>query len=231
MAWNGSGTYSRPVTTVSPATGGTTIDVADQNTYTADVAAGVNACLAKNGENAATANLQMGGFKHTGAADGVDADDYATVGQISDLTEAILGTSDEFDYTNTAGDSMTASTWTQVNWAGANYKLANESGMYQCNVNLSLDSTDDGSFLAVAIYIDPLAAGSPAVSKIGPLVQNNTGGASDLRTGISTIISVNATDRIYVYAYHDSALAKTLTVTAAPSTLCWFNGFRVLGTS
>ena len=82
MAWNGSGTYSRPVTTVSPATGGTTIDVADQNTYTADVAAGVNACLAKNGENAATGDINLGSNQLKAVADGTLATDGVNVGQV-----------------------------------------------------------------------------------------------------------------------------------------------------
>jgi len=82
MAWNGSGTFNRITTTVSPAVGGTTIDVADQNTYTADVTAGINACLAKNGENAATANLDMGGFKHQNVNNGSALTDYATLGQV-----------------------------------------------------------------------------------------------------------------------------------------------------
>jgi len=82
VAWNASGTFNRITTTVSPAVGGTTIDVADQNTYTADVTAGINACLAKNGENAATANLDMGGFKHQNVNNGSALTDYATLGQV-----------------------------------------------------------------------------------------------------------------------------------------------------
>ena len=82
MAWSGTGTFSRIVTTVSPATSGTTIDVADQNTYTADVTNGINACLAKNGENTPSSDLPMGGQKHTGVADGVAANDYAALGQL-----------------------------------------------------------------------------------------------------------------------------------------------------
>ena len=49
MAWNGSGTFSRISTSVSPAVTGTTIDSADMNTYTADVTSGINSALAKNG--------------------------------------------------------------------------------------------------------------------------------------------------------------------------------------
>ena len=84
MTWNGSGTYNRLTTTVSPATANTTIDVADQNNYTADVATGINACLAKNGENAATGNLPMGGYKHTNVADGTAASDSVSLGQVQD---------------------------------------------------------------------------------------------------------------------------------------------------
>ena len=94
MTWNGSGTYNRLTTTVSPATANTTIDVADQNNYTADVATGINACLAKNGENAATGNLPMGGYKHTNVADGTAASDSTSLGQVQDsafVYEATVG--------------------------------------------------------------------------------------------------------------------------------------------
>lgn len=85
MTWNGSGTFSRKTTSVSPATGNTTIDSADMNAYTADVTDGINATRAKNGENSPTANLPMGGYKHTGAADGVDDTDYVTMSQLNDF--------------------------------------------------------------------------------------------------------------------------------------------------
>jgi len=81
MAWNASGTFSRISTSVSPATTGTTIDSADMNTYTADVTTGINSCLAKNGENAATGDLDIGGNLITNLGDGVADDDAATVGQ------------------------------------------------------------------------------------------------------------------------------------------------------
>ena len=82
MAWNASGTFSRVVTTVSPSVGDTTIESSAMNTYTADVTAGINACLAKNGENAATGNLDIGSYKITALADGTAATDAATVGQV-----------------------------------------------------------------------------------------------------------------------------------------------------
>jgi len=110
MTWNGSGTYNRLTTTVSPATANTTIDVADQNNYTADVATGINACLAKNGENAATGNLPMGGYKHTNVADGTAASDSVSLGQVQDsafVYEATVG-GDGDDITLTLSPTLTA---------------------------------------------------------------------------------------------------------------------------
>lgn len=80
MAWSGSGTYSLPPA-YSPEVNGTTIDAVRYNGLTSDVASGITACLAKNGENAPTANLPMGGFKHTGAADASATGQYIAFNQ------------------------------------------------------------------------------------------------------------------------------------------------------
>jgi hypothetical protein len=53
------------------------------NTYTADVTAGINSALAKNGENAATSDLDIGGNLITNLSDGVADDDAATVLQVN----------------------------------------------------------------------------------------------------------------------------------------------------
>jgi hypothetical protein len=79
MPWSGTGTYSLPPA-YSPEVNGTVIDAARYNGLTLDIATGLTAALAKNGENVPTANLPMGGFKHTGAADGNAAGQYLTFG-------------------------------------------------------------------------------------------------------------------------------------------------------
>jgi microcystin-dependent protein len=48
-----------------------------------DFMTGINACLNKAGQNSPTANLPMGGYKHTGCADATANDQYATYGQLS----------------------------------------------------------------------------------------------------------------------------------------------------
>lgn len=69
MAWNGSGTYVLP-SAYTPAVNGTIIDAADYNGALNDIATGITNALAKDGQNAATANIPMGSFKFTGLAAG-----------------------------------------------------------------------------------------------------------------------------------------------------------------
>jgi hypothetical protein len=52
-------------------------DVHDQ-----DIASGINDCLKKDGGNHPTANLPMGGYKHTGVADASVSTEYASKGQM-----------------------------------------------------------------------------------------------------------------------------------------------------
>lgn len=61
-------------------------DVHDQ-----DLASGIDACLTKDGSNTPTANLPMGGFKHTGVAVATASDQYATKGQL-DTVAAVTPT-------------------------------------------------------------------------------------------------------------------------------------------
>lgn len=85
MPWNGSGTFALPGASF-PEVNGTTIDATRFNATLNDAAAGITAALAKNGENAATANLPMGGFKHTGAGDATGTGQYIVYGQASSVS-------------------------------------------------------------------------------------------------------------------------------------------------
>jgi len=143
-------------------------------------------------------------------------------------TFTTLGTSDEFDLHTNTTTSIPASTSTAVPFNSAAYATINEYGMYQCNANISIDSVDDGSYISISLYVDPLGVGSPAIRKSGPLVYNQTGGTTVLRIGMSAMIDLDPTDRVYVYTFHNSAGAKTITANTAVN---WFNGFRVLGTA
>lgn len=84
MAWNGAGLFSRVRSWVTDAANGIDIqpDLMDQDTN--DIALGLNNCLTKDGQNSPTADLPMGGKKHTGVADGTARTHYASVGQVQD---------------------------------------------------------------------------------------------------------------------------------------------------
>jgi hypothetical protein len=96
MGWSG-GVYTKG----NSATGGWTGDAASgigieagrHDTQDNDFATGINTCLTKDGQNTPTANLPMGGFKHTGIANASARTDYAAFGQVQDSTSVWGGTS------------------------------------------------------------------------------------------------------------------------------------------
>lgn len=83
MGWNGSGTFNPPTPPDFPAVAGEVILAARFNTVINAICAGMANCVTKDGQNAASANLPMGGSRHTGCGDGVANTDYATVGQMN----------------------------------------------------------------------------------------------------------------------------------------------------
>lgn len=95
MSWSG-GTYTKG----NNATGGWTgdaslgigIEAGRHDTQDNDFATGINTCLTKDGQNAATADLPMGGFKHTNVAVATARNNYGAVSQIQDGDFIWLGT-------------------------------------------------------------------------------------------------------------------------------------------
>jgi hypothetical protein len=86
---DGSGTYTLPAG--NPVTSGTVISSSWANTTLQDIANAVTASIAKDGQTVPSANLPMGGFKHTGVADGTARNHYASVGQSQDFSAQTLG--------------------------------------------------------------------------------------------------------------------------------------------
>lgn len=111
MPWNGSGTYSPPVATF-PEVNGTVIDANRYNPTISDLAAGITACLAKDGQNVPVTNLPMGGFKHTGANVAANSGEYVTFNQAGAKFPGLgIGTA-PFPWTESAIDlSTTGAVW------------------------------------------------------------------------------------------------------------------------
>jgi hypothetical protein len=95
MAWV-SGTYTKG----NASTGGWTGDAASligieagrHDTQDNDFQDGINNCLTKDGQNTPTANLPMGGFKHTGVGNASANDQYTAWGQLRNGTPVYLDT-------------------------------------------------------------------------------------------------------------------------------------------
>ena len=90
MSRNGSGTYNLPVG--NPVVTGTTITSNWGNTTMSDIATALTGSVAADGQTPITGNLQMGGNKVTGMADGTASTDAATYGQVVGINSVITGT-------------------------------------------------------------------------------------------------------------------------------------------
>lgn len=82
MAFNGSGVYVRLYSWQTDANSGIKILASRMDAETDGIATGLTTCVTRDGQSPATANLPMGGFRHTGCQDGVALTDYATLGQV-----------------------------------------------------------------------------------------------------------------------------------------------------
>lgn len=85
MPWTGSGVFTRVYSWLSDAAAGIDISAPRMDQDTDDIAAnGFGNCLTRDGQGVATQNLPMAGFRHTSVADGVNRNDYASLGQVED---------------------------------------------------------------------------------------------------------------------------------------------------
>ena len=99
MGWSGgtftrtNGTYSGASVWASDEGAGIGIEAVRQDTHDQDLAQGINACLAKDGTNSATADLALGSHKITGLANGTSRNHAHTVAQAQDGSVIWGGTS------------------------------------------------------------------------------------------------------------------------------------------
>ena len=109
MPWNGSGVYTPPAASF-PEVNGTVIDAGRYNPTLNDVAAGITNCLAKDGQNTPTANIPMGGFKFTGAANAAGAGELVTYDKAKSGTYTPTATNDS----NLSGLTLYIAHWIRV---------------------------------------------------------------------------------------------------------------------
>lgn len=122
MARDGSGTFNLAEASF---VAGTTIESAKVNSNFSDIASGLTGSLAKDGQTTPTANLPMGGFKHTGVADGSARTDYASLGQVAKgtlLYAADTGSADAYAVAPSPGIAANVVGF-KVRWKVANANL------------------------------------------------------------------------------------------------------------
>lgn len=111
MGWSG-GTYTKGNNSTGGWTGdaslGIGIEAGRHDTQDDDFATGINACLTKDGTNSPSANLPMGGYKHTGVADATAGDEYLSYKQLLDVSKAVTATGTEPNYAVTLTPAPTA---------------------------------------------------------------------------------------------------------------------------
>lgn len=83
--WNGSGTFTVTYNWNDDKANAIPITASRMEQVTGtDIVGGINNCIAKDGQNEATADLPMGGFNHTGVGNASSRDEYLTMGQFQD---------------------------------------------------------------------------------------------------------------------------------------------------
>lgn len=85
---DGNGNYTLPGG--NPVSDGQTLTANLWNTTFSDLATAMTNSLAKDGQTVPTANLPMGGFKHTSVANATSGNQYAAAGQVQDFSMQTL---------------------------------------------------------------------------------------------------------------------------------------------
>lgn len=104
MSFNGSGSFTPPASDF-PAVALTLIESAKFNAVINDIATGLSTVICKDGQTTITANLPMGGFRHTGVGAATASGQYGRVNEIQDGS---------LIYGGTAGGTADALTLTTV---------------------------------------------------------------------------------------------------------------------
>ncbi len=211
MSWNGTGTFSRTqglATWQNQSAAGVKILSLNHDNSDNDIATGVNACLAKNGENAATGNLPMGGFAHTNVAAATTRTQYARLDQVQDSKATLItltsgGATDILTgtlpfawttpsvgqlYSLIAGATNTIAVTLNINGTGA--KAITKNGALALTRN---DILNGRTLLLFYDGVEFQLLNPSAPSALTSFTVYATGGAQGLLTGVNTTIVFNNT--------------------------------------
>lgn len=154
---DGNGNYSLPAG--NPVVSGTPISSSWANATLSDLATAMASSIAKDGQTVPTANLPMGGFRHTGVGDASARNHYAAAGQVQDASlvklSSVSGTNTIVGTLTPAITSYSAGMFVVFQPAG------NNTGATTLNVN-GLGALDVQKFDGDALASGDLVTGIPA---------------------------------------------------------------------
>lgn len=148
MAWSG-GTFSRVHDWTTDAGSAINIEASRMDAEDDNFATGINTCLTKDGQNSPTANLPMGGQRHTGVGNAAALTDYASAADVIDnhLTYYVT-TGSSNAYVLTPSPSIGAYAEGQILYFRANHTNTGASTLNVNSLGAIAIQTPDGSALA-----------------------------------------------------------------------------------
>lgn len=212
MGWNGNGVVVRQTPVASgtvawadtKAAGDVTITTADHDYHDQNLADAITNTIAKDGQNSPTANLDMGGFRHTDAQDAVNIQDYATLNQLngsSPITGDVRNASMQLPADSLLGTFTADQVTVSTTLGGRTWRLSNYSVAFNLGVT-GAGGMDTGS-APTSGYVALYAIYNPTTSTASILGQDVTAAVAPTRyqgsampagyTG-SALISVWPTD-------------------------------------
>jgi hypothetical protein len=223
--WNGSGVFSRTYNWVQDQLNGILIRADRHDANDTDFVNGINNCLTKDGQNAPTANLPMGTFKHLNVGKAALYNQYVTAEQLLENELTYYTTSGTDTYTITPSPSVTAYT------AGLGLKIkigTTNTGAATLNVN-GLGAKTIKTSAGAAVTAGTLLAGSivdmtydgtdfiigGAINKIAAFtsgtIDNTTIGATTPAAGTFSGLNVSSTSPIYQITDTNAGANATIT--------------------
>ena len=217
MSRNGSGSYILPVG--NPVVSGAVISSATQNSTLSDIGAALTTSIASDGQTPITANLPMGGFKHTGVAAVTARTDYSRAAETQDSTYQWLTAVSGADtivaslttpvltaYTAgqtfrflAAATNITAAVTLNINGIGAKSLTRNGATALAVGdiINASvLEVAYDGTqFQLIALGGRAAAGANTDITSLGT-VTTTTQAAGDNSTKVATTAFVNSSGRV-----------------------------------
>jgi hypothetical protein len=205
MPWSGSSpnkTFTRTTGTYTGATAwaqedaaGTGVVATKFDTHDQDLATGINICLAKDGGNSPTANINWGTYKITNLGDPTDAQDAATKAYV----DGAVGVTD-----GVKGDITVSSSG--ATWTVTQATLALIRGLTAAASKVPYFTASDAAGLLDFVDEDDMASDSatavPSQQSVKAYVDNNTPAAG--ATGVVEYVAFTASGSFTKASYADA---------------------------